>query len=121
LNDLIKILNFFQDIKVKEQSIEALMKGKIVYESPKFMSVNIAASQLLDIINSKQNESKQQLINENSICIALARIGSDNQTIKSCKLKELLNIDLGEPLHSLIIPGKLHPIEIEMIEIFSNN
>jgi diphthine synthase len=53
--------------------------------------------------------------------MALARIGSDNQTIKSCKLKELLDIDLGEPLHSLIIPGKLHPIEIEMIEIFSNN
>ncbi len=117
MNDLIKIFNFFQDIKVKEQSIEALMKGKIVYESPKFMSVNIAGSQLLDIINSKQNE----LINENSVCIALARIGSDNQTIKSCKLKQLLDIDLGEPLHSLIIPGKLHPIEIEMIEIFSNN
>lgn len=98
------------------------MKGKIVYESPRFMSVNIAGSQLLDIINYKQNENNiNELINENSICIALARIGCDNQLIKSCKLKELKDIELGEPLHSLIIAGKLHPIESEMLQIFSNN
>ena len=101
---------------MKEQSIEALMKGKVVYEPPRYMSVNIAAKQLLEIIESKPN----QLISEESVVIGLARIGCQDQNIKSCQLKHMLDIDLGQPLHSLIIPGKLHPIEEEMLKIFSN-
>ena len=29
--------------------------------------------------------------------------------------------DIGEPLHSLVIPGKLHFLEIEMLKLFTNN
>ena len=101
---------------MKEQSIDALMRGKVVYEPPRYMKTNIAAKQLLQIIESKPN----QLITEESLVIGLARIGCHNQTIISCQLKHMLDIDLGEPLHSLIIPGKLHPIEEEMLKIFSN-
>lgn len=32
------------------------------------------------------------------------------------KLKELLDVDFGPPLHSLIIAGELHPIEQQMLE-----
>ncbi|XP_054162689.1 diphthine methyl ester synthase-like [Oppia nitens] len=108
------------DIKVKEQSIEAMMKRKVVYEPPRYMSVTVAAKQLLDIIEMRP-QFPTDLLNDTSVAIALARIGCDNQCIKTCKLKDMLSLDMGEPLHSVIIPGKLHPIETEMLRIFADN
>jgi diphthamide biosynthesis methyltransferase len=29
--------------------------------------------------------------------------------------------DIGAPLHSLVIPGKLHFLEIEMLKLFTDN
>lgn len=85
------------------------------------MSVNQAAQQLLEIIKDKPKcDEEESLLKEDSPTIALARIGSDDQLIKSCTLNELLNVDMGLPLHSLVIPGKLHPLELDMIELFSN-
>ena len=100
---------------MKEQSIEAMMKGKVVYEPPRYMSVSVAAKQLIEIISSKPND----LISEDSSVIGLARIGSESETIKFCKLKDMVDVDLGEPLHSMIIPGKLHPLEQEMLSMFA--
>ena len=100
---------------MKEQSIEAMMKGKVVYEPPRYMSVSVAAKQLLEIIGSKQIN----LISEDSSIIGLARIGSESQCIKWCKLKDMVDFDLGPPLHSMIIPSKLHPLEQEMLTLFA--
>lgn len=41
------------DIKVKEPTLESLVKKKKNYMPPKFMSVNEAASQLIEILNNK--------------------------------------------------------------------
>ena len=38
------------DIKVKEQTIENLMKGNKIFEPPRYMKTHEAAKQLLDII-----------------------------------------------------------------------
>ena len=29
--------------------------------------------------------------------------------------------DIGSPLHSLVIPGKMHFLEIEMLKLFTDN
>lgn len=42
------------DIKVKEPTIESLTRKKKEYLPPKFMTVNEAASQLLQILQEKQ-------------------------------------------------------------------
>lgn len=36
-----------------------------------------------------------------------------------CSLDDMCAINLGPPLHSLIIPGDLHPLEIEMLKTFT--
>lgn len=100
---------------MKEPSIEAMIKGKLVYEPPRYMSASVAAKQLLDLIGSKQN----QLMSEDSRVIGLARIGSETQSIRWCTLKEMVDTDLGPPLHSLVIPGLLHPLEQEMLALFA--
>ena len=88
------------------------MKGKIVYEPPRFMTVDIAAKQLIESIDSNEYLTKD------SLCVGLARVGSSRQQIKTCNLNEMINVNLGDPLHCLIIPGELHNLEQKMINLF---
>lgn len=58
-------------------------------------------------------------VTKESLCVGLARVGSDAQKIVCCTLEQMVNVDLGGPLHSLIIPAtQLHPLEIEYLEQF---
>lgn len=52
--------------------------------------------------------------------VGLARIGSEDQNIIACSLQEMKEIDLGKPLHSLIIPAeKLHPLETSFLRQYA--
>ncbi|CAK8675862.1 unnamed protein product [Clavelina lepadiformis] len=106
------------DIKVKEQSIENLMKGRKVYEPPRYMTANEACTQLLSVIDSRDKEEKQSGFGKDTLCISLSRVGCDDQKIVAAPLKDMPDYELGPPLHSLIITGKLHPIEEEFLNQF---
>ena len=43
--------------------------------------------------------------------IVIGQAGSDNPTVRAGDLSELAGESFGEPLHLLVIPGELHPIE----------
>ncbi|KAL0270419.1 UNVERIFIED_CONTAM: hypothetical protein PYX00_007834 [Menopon gallinae] len=104
------------DIKVKEPTIESLCKKEKKYLPPRFMSVNDAASQLLEIIENKRSAGISEFsYDSDTKCVGLARVGSVTQKIAYCSLKELQSINLGQPLHSLIIPGKIQPLEEEFL------
>lgn len=112
------------DIKVKEKSVENLIKGRDIYEPPRFMTAAEAASQLIEILELRKADGvppSELAYSEDSPCIGLARVGMETQCIKCCSLKEMSTYDLGSPLHSLVIPGKLHPMEIEMLRLFTTN
>ena len=102
------------DIKVKEPNLEAMMQGRTVYDPPRFMTVAEAARQVLEA------EEKLQLgaISGETEAIAAVRIGTATQCIKAAKLVDMCEMDLGPPLHSLVIPADLHPLESEMIAKF---
>uniref|UniRef100_A0A3B0N6Z8 diphthine methyl ester synthase n=1 Tax=Theileria annulata TaxID=5874 RepID=A0A3B0N6Z8_THEAN len=85
------------DIKVRERSVENIMKNKLIFEEPRFMTVNKAIEQLL-FIQSNTEYSKIDFM-----VIGIARLSSEDQIIKSGKLEDLLNFDFGPPLHSLIV------------------
>ena len=57
------------------------------------------------------------LLSEDTVCIGLARVGSPTQMIVKTTLLQALDLDLGGPLHSLVIPGALHPLEEEILNI----
>jgi diphthine synthase len=105
------------DIKVKEKSIENLIKGRDIYEPPRYMSVSQACSQLCEIINEEESNSNK-CVDENTIAVGLARVGRDDQLIVVDCLKNLAQKDMGGPLHSLIVAGRLHPLEIEFLKLF---
>ncbi|CAH3176884.1 unnamed protein product [Porites lobata] len=109
------------DIKVKEQSMENLMRGKKVYEPPRYMSVNEAVKQLLEIPKTRDLKGEEPVYTGASVAVGLARVGSTNQRIVCGTMEELLSHDLGPPLHSLVIPGHLHFLEKDMLRMFALN
>jgi len=105
------------DIKVKEQSIENLLKGKKIYEPPRFMTVNQAIQQLLEI----EEKRKENVYSKDAICVGLSRVGADDQQVVSGTMAELEQVDFGKPLHSFIIVGKMHILEAEILRTFALN
>lgn len=103
------------DIKVKEQSIENMMRGRKIFEPPRYMTVSQAADQLLQIIQRRRDEGEELGMTEDTVCVGVVRLGSDDQSIRAAPLRELVSCDLGEPLHSLVVTGRLHPLELDML------
>ena len=99
------------DIKVAERTVENMMRNRKIYEPPRFMSVKQATEQLLKIAESKEKAE----INSETLAIGVARIGHDDQKLIAAKLEDFLNIEMGPPLHSLVIPGHLHILEQEAV------
>jgi diphthine synthase len=55
------ITSCFPDIKVKEQTIENMMKNRPIFEPPRFMSNQQAAEQLIQVVKSKDNASSNSV------------------------------------------------------------
>jgi diphthine synthase len=103
------------DIKVKEQSLENLVRGRKIYEPPRYMSVNTAIEQLLYV----EEERKKNVTPPHCLAIGVARVGSDDQLIRVGKMEDLLNVDFGKPLHCLIIPSNdIHFLEEQYLKSF---
>ena len=91
------------------------MKGKTKFLPPRFMSVSTAAEQLIEAEEITKEEAYKV---ESTLCIGLARMGQETQKMVAGTLKEISQVDMGEPLHSLIICGELHDLEFEVVKEF---
>ncbi|KAF6158082.1 hypothetical protein GIB67_014876 [Kingdonia uniflora] len=56
---------------------------------------------------------------EDTVCVGLARLGSEDQTVVVGSMKDLLEVDFGAPLHCLVIGGDLHPLEEEILDFYT--
>lgn len=61
------------------------------------------------------------VFSEDVMAVGVARLGQPTQLILSGTLAQLRDVDFGEPLHSMVICGELHPLEQEMIRYFDVN
>lgn len=102
------------DIRVKEPTVEALCTGKKIYEPARFMSVSTAARQMLYVENEVRKEG---VYDEDSVVVATARVGQEDERFISCTLKEMCRVNAGGPLHSLILVGtEVHELEENMLK-----
>ena len=88
-----------------------------IKEDGRYMSPSEAVALLLEM----GEELGDETFNENSLVCAVSRAGSDYPGLWCGKAKDALERDFGPPLHCLIIPGKLHFMEEEAIELIMNN
>lgn len=56
-------------------------------------------------------------VTEDTLCVGVARLGADDQLIQAATLQQLASCDLGGPLHSLVVSGRLHPLEVDMLRV----
>lgn len=103
------------DIKVKEPSLEGLARGKTIYEPPRYMSICTAIEQLLEV-EARRGENAY---GEDTMCIGVARLGSDQQQIAAGGMRQLMDVDFGAPLHSLVIAGRTHEVEDEILNQYA--
>lgn len=103
------------DIRVKEPSLESLARGRKKYEPPKYMTINTAIEQLLEV----EQMLGESVYSEDSTCVGFARLGCEDQKVVAGSMRELLAYDFGAPLHCLVIAGVTHPLEEEMLDFFA--
>ncbi|CAI8496148.1 unnamed protein product [Hanseniaspora opuntiae] len=106
------------DIKVKEQSIENMARGRLIYEPPRYMSIQQCCEQLLEI----EEIRGEKAYTKDTPCVAISRLGSDKQAFKSGTIEQLASYDSGEPLHTLVILGRqTHDLELDYILEFADD
>ncbi len=86
-------------------------------ENRGYMTANEALKLLLEM----EKKEKENIINENLKVVVLARAGSLKPKIVYGKIKDLINYNFGKPLHTIIIPGKLHFMEEEALKYLAEN
>jgi len=100
------------DIKVKEVSEENMMRGRDdIFDPPRYMTVQEALTQLLEC----EKEKKSGILTDDTIVIGMARVGHATQCIRSGPISEVLKVNFGEPMHSLVICGTMHEMEQEVL------
>jgi diphthine synthase len=61
----------------------------------------------------------QAVLSDESRVIAIARLGWPDQRIVHGSAAQLRALDLGPSPHAIIVPGKLHPVEEEMLQLWT--
>lgn len=98
----------------QENGLHTLLLLDINPANNKFMSISDAIKVLLKI-ESKKNK---KVFNKDSMCLGCARIGSDSPVIKYGKAKKIMTQNFGKPPYCLIVPGKLHFFEEEVLHFW---
>lgn len=97
----------------KRRGLHTLLFLDIKAEEGRYMTANEAIDLLLEI-----EKDRQKKVVEKSDVIVCCRMGSPNQLIKYGQAGILRKFDFGQPLHILIVPGKLHEMEERFLSQF---
>lgn len=98
--------------QVKEPDFDAMLLNRTAFLPPRFMTVNQCVAQLLEV-EALRGEG---WCGPDSLAIGCARLGQPTQLIVSGTLAELVCADFGGPLHSLVMCGELHELELAFMD-----
>lgn len=98
-----------------KNELHTLVLLDIQAHKDRYMTVNQGFEYLMNINENLEHEG---LINEDTLAMGIARVGSKDVCVKAGKISELIDYDFGGPLHCIVIPSKLHIVEAEyLVEI----
>jgi len=99
----------------KKMGLHTLVLLDIQTENCRFMTANEGIKLLMKM----EEKLKKNIIKNDSIVCVVARAGSKDCKALAGSIKTLLNEDFGPPLHTIIIPGELHFMEIEALQLLA--
>ncbi len=79
------------------------------------MTVNTAIEQLLEV----EQQRGEGAYSGETLCVGVARLGSEEQQIIAGPMARLQQADFGPPLHSLVIAGDTHHVEDEILSYYT--
>ncbi|RZN62644.1 diphthine synthase [Methanonatronarchaeum sp. AMET6-2] len=79
-----------------------------------FMSPSLALECLLEV----EREVGDGVVGDDLPVVVVGRAGSDDPMVRAGRLGELVEVEWGDPMHVLIVPGDLHFLEEEALEFF---
>ena len=94
-----------------KRGLHSLVLLDIKESEGRYMSAGEGVKWLLDA----EKRLGGGLINENTIVCAAARVGSSTENLMAGYPPQIEAADLGPPLHTLVLPGKLHFVEAEAL------
>jgi diphthine synthase len=75
----------------------------------------MSASDGLKVLKQLEARLNRGYIKDDTLVCVVARAGSNNSVTRAGFIKDMVEDDFGEPMHCLIIPGKLHFKEAEAL------
>lgn len=97
------------------QGLHTLFLLDLKPDHKKFMTV----SQALEILEKIELRKKDGLIKKDTFVIGCARLGSADAVIKAGSLEKVKMQQFGKAPHCLILPGKMHFTEEEMVKSYA--
>lgn len=88
----------------KQRGLHTLVLLDIQADKGRYMTIQQAVESLLQV-EAKRDE---KVVEPNTIIIGLARVGGADERVVAARADAWKGIDLGPPLHCLIVPGTLH-------------
>ncbi len=98
------------------RGLHTLILLDIKEEESRYMTAPMAMRWLLDA----ERRLGKGLITERSLFCAAARVGSTRQALFAGYPEEIASVDLGPPLHCMVMPGKLHFMEAQALVALAN-
>jgi diphthine synthase len=97
------------------KGLHTLLLLDIRAEEKKALHANEAIKILLDL----ETKLKKGVFTSQTLAVIVARAGSPDHQVKADRVEQLQKLDFGQPPHVLIVPGKLHFLEAEALQVFA--
>jgi diphthine synthase len=99
----------------QERGLHTLLLLDIRAEQNRAMTANEA----IDVMLGLEAKLHRKVFTPGTLAIVIARAGSDDAVVRAERIERLREMDFGPPPHVLIVPGKLHFVEAEALEVFA--
>lgn len=97
----------------KENGLHSLILLDIQADRHRYMTANEGFELLLQM----EKQLKKHLISNDTLACVVARAGAADTMAVANTIHHLQSMDFGPPLHTIVIPGNLHFMEIEALEL----
>jgi diphthine synthase len=84
-------------------------------EEKRYLTIPESLKALMNI----EEKRKKKIVQPDTLVLCIARVGSENPTVKAGFLRDMLSYDFGPPPFSLILPGSLHFMEAEALIVLA--
>lgn len=96
-----------------KMGLHTLVLLDIQADKNKFMTANEG----LELLLKMEKKLRKDLITNDTLACVVARAGSPYPVVAANTIQMLQKMDFGPPLHTIVIPGNLHFMEIEALEL----